>query len=95
MGEVFEIVYDTLVIREDLAQLDRPTLRRIKSAIEVKLVTRPDVYGKPLRGALRGYWSLRVGDYRIAYHLKGSTVYIDVVEHRTKAYKILSTRATP
>ena len=92
MGNAFEIVYDPLVITEDLPGLDKRKLLEMKHAIERKLATRPDVYGKPLRGPLRGYWSLRVGNYRIAYHFKGRVVRIDVVEHRSTAYETLLDR---
>ena len=92
MGHTFKIVYDPLVIAEDLPDLDRKTLLDIKRVIEHKLATQPDVYGKPLRGPLRGYWSLRAGDYRIAYHLKGRAVHVDVIEHRTSAYETLLDR---
>ncbi len=92
MGNAFKIVYDPLVIQQDLRSLDRPTLVLIKKAIESKLQTRPDLYGKPLRGPLSGYWSLRVGDYRVAYRLKSSTVYIDVIDHRSGVYETLQDR---
>ena len=92
MEETFEIVYNSLVLDNDLATLDRPVLVTIKKAIESKLVTKPDLYGKPLRGPLRGYWSLRIGDYRAAYHIEKKTVYIDAIQHRASIYKTLSDR---
>lgn len=92
MGDAFEIVYDPLVVSKDLPGLSQSVLRDIKKAIEDKLVTSPDMYGKPLRGSLHGYWSLRVGDYRVAYHIVSRTVHIDVVEHRSVIYKTLRAR---
>lgn len=92
MGDAFKIVYDPLVVSEDLSNLERKTLLDIKRVIEHKLATQPDVYGKPLRGPLHGYWSLRTGNYRIAYHIKGRVVHIDVVEHRSSAYDTLRVR---
>lgn len=92
MGDTFKIVYDPLVFTEDLPNLERKTLLDIKRVIEHKLTTQPDVYGKPLRGPLRGYWSLRAGTYRVAYHMKGRVVHIDVIEHRSTAYETLLER---
>ncbi len=93
MGDTFEIVYDSRVIKEDLVRLDRRTLVQIKNAIESKLISSPELYGKPLRGPLHGYWSLRVGDYRIAYHIKKRVVYVDVIDHRETVYGALSDRS--
>lgn len=92
MGDAFQVVYDPLVIEKDLQGFDRITLLEIKKAIESKLVTNPDVYGKPLRGPLHGYWSLRVGDYRVSYHIATRTVHIDVIEHRSVVYETLRSR---
>lgn len=92
MGNTFKVVYDPLVVSEDLSHLDRSILLEIKKAIESKLVTNPDVYGKPLRGPLHGYWSLRVGDYRIAYRILARTVHVDGIEHRSVVYKTLHSR---
>ena len=87
MGDAIKIVYDPLVVTEDLPGLDKKTLLDIKRVIEHKMTTQPDVYGKPLRGPLRGYWSLRAGDYRVAYHIQGRVVHVDVIEHRSSAYE--------
>ena len=92
MGRAFAIIYDERVIRRDLAGLDRTILLRVRAAIEKKLVSRPDVYGKPLRGPLHGIWSLRVGEYRIAYRIVKQAVYIDVIEHRSVIYAIALSR---
>lgn len=92
MGDAFKVVYDPIVISEDLQGLDRAVLLNIKKSIESKLVTSPDYYGKPLRGPLHGYWSLRVGDYRIAYRIVSGAVHIDVIEHRSVVYETLRSR---
>lgn len=47
--------------------------------------------GKPLKGELRGYWSYRVGVYRILYTVGENevVVYILRVHHRKEAYERL------
>jgi mRNA-degrading endonuclease RelE of RelBE toxin-antitoxin system len=44
--------------------------------------------GYPLRGRLRGLYSLRVGSYRIVYQLadNGKTVRVAAIRHRSVAY---------
>ena len=41
----------------------------IKRAIQERLTTRPEVYGKPLRRTLKGSWKLRVGNYRVVFKI--------------------------
>lgn len=47
--------------------------------------------GKPLKGELRGYWSMRVGMYRIIYSIKMREVIIEVlrIQHRKEVYEKL------
>jgi len=51
-------------------------------------ILRTDPYsGKPLRGEWKGVYSLRVGNYRILYQIKGNKVFLLVVGHRKRIYK--------
>ena len=47
--------------------------------------------GKPLRGELKGYWSLRVGAYRIIYSILKEEVVVEVlrIHHRKEVYEKL------
>jgi mRNA interferase RelE/StbE len=60
---------------------------RIKAAIETRLMTEPLKYGLPLRGTLKKYWKLRVGDYRIVYEIVESKVIIYKIAHRRDIYE--------
>ena len=60
----FELRYHPDVKSIDIPLLDAKLRTRIKNAIERRLTTAPHLYGEPLRKTLRGYWKLRVGDYR-------------------------------
>lgn len=44
---------------------------RLLNAMDDRLAVDPSAYGAPLRKTLKGYWKLRVGDYRIVYRLAG------------------------
>jgi mRNA interferase RelE/StbE len=84
---LFQIVYHPLVPREDIPALNRDIKDRIRRAIEARLIRAPQDYGKPLRGTLRAYWSLRVGDYRVVYRIEPPLVKIFQIAHRRDAYE--------
>lgn len=68
----------------------QPTVKkRLKTAITERLMTKPEVYGKPLRATLKGYWKLRVGDCRIVYAFQGSEWFIYAVRHRKDIYRMV------
>ncbi len=54
-------------VKEDLKEIDPKSRQRIKKAIKERLEKAPKNYGKPLRKGLKGFYRLRVGDYRIVY----------------------------
>ena len=60
---------------------------RIRRAIESRLMTAPQEYGLPLRKSLRGYWKLRVGDYRVVFKIEGEIVFILGIRHRKSIYE--------
>ncbi len=45
--------------------------------------------GKPLKGDLKGYWSLRVGIYRILYCIRHNEIIVEVlrIQHRKEVYE--------
>ncbi|WP_204305172.1 type II toxin-antitoxin system RelE family toxin [Desulfurobacterium thermolithotrophum] len=81
-------------IPEDLREISSETKKRIKSAIENKLMTFPEKYGIPLRKNLKGFWKLRVGDYRIVFKINRAEkeIYILAILHRRKVYEIAKKR---
>lgn len=80
------ILYHPAVREEDLPRIDRQLQERIRRAIEQRLLTEPTYYGEPLRHRLKGYWKLRVGDYRVIYRLVGQEVWILTIGHRKDVY---------
>ncbi|MBP7233389.1 MAG: type II toxin-antitoxin system RelE/ParE family toxin, partial [Syntrophaceae bacterium] len=51
-----------------------------------------DDYGEPLRKTLKGYWKLRVGDYRVVFKIIDSEVWILGIRHRKSVYGDMDTR---
>jgi mRNA interferase RelE/StbE len=92
MGVNFKILYHHLVVKEDIPRLSTEWRRKIKHAIEEKLITHPELYGKPLRRSLKGYRKLRVGDYRVIFRIQGTTVIVFIIQHRSIVYKLLLRR---
>lgn len=52
------------------------------------MVDNPHV-GKPLRGELKGYWSYRVGMYRIIYIIRRQEIIVEIlrIQHRKEVYE--------
>jgi mRNA-degrading endonuclease RelE of RelBE toxin-antitoxin system len=69
-----------------LLELDWPILDAVEEALG--LLERDPQAGYQLRGRLRGLHSLRVGSYRVVYHLadEGRLVRVLAVRHRSVAY---------
>jgi len=89
---VYEILYIDKVVKNDIPKISGSYKIRIKQAIETKLMTEPDLYGKPLRRSLKGYLKLRVGDYRIVFRIENTKVKIFAIAHRRVVYEIIGRR---
>jgi len=82
----FELLYHQDVKEFDIPKLDSRLRNRIKYAIKTRLSTAPHQYGEPLRKTLKGYWKLRVGDYRVVYKIVEGEVWILGIIHRRDVY---------
>jgi mRNA interferase RelE/StbE len=85
----FRILYHPEVVRKDIPRLDPPARQRVKAAIEQKLTTCPEEFGKPLAYNKAGIWSLRVGHWRVLFALRGEELWILRIGHRREAYDTL------
>lgn len=83
----FELRYHPDVRDVDIPQLNETLKKRIKKAIEERLSISPHQYGEPLRKTLKGYWKLRVGDYRVVYKVEKNEVWIFAIINRKDVYK--------
>ena len=87
MNPSFEIIYHPDVSRKDLPKISGDVKQKIKRSIEVKLTSAPEEFGEPLRRTLKGYWKLRVGDYRVIYKIAGKAVMVLRIGHRREIYQ--------
>ncbi len=83
----FELRYHPDVRDIDIPKLNETLKKRIKKAIEERLAISPHQYGEPLRKTLKGYWKLRVGDYRVVYKVEGNEVWIFAIINRKDVYR--------
>jgi mRNA interferase RelE/StbE len=79
----FEIRFTPCFLKE-VKPLDKEVQVRILREINV-LITNPYA-GKPLHGELKGLYSLRIGDYRVLYQIKGTVISLLVAGHRKRIY---------
>ena len=88
----YTLHYHPRVAEDDLPGIPANLRRRLARSIESRLTTGPARYGTPLKGSLRGYWKLRVGDYRVVFKIVGSEVWILAILHRKAVYEVVTTR---
>lgn len=88
----FALLYHRDVKPHDVPAISRDLQARIARAIRQRLTTAPEQYGHPLRGTLKGYWKLRVGDYRIVFKVSGNEVWLLGIGHRKEVYTRLLSR---
>jgi mRNA interferase RelE/StbE len=89
----YTLRYHPKVKDVDLPRITADGRRRVARAIESRLTTTPERYGAPLQGSLRGFWKLRVGDYRVVFQRRGETIWILAIVHRRDAYERAARRA--
>ncbi len=83
----YNIIYHPDVKKNDLPKIDARNKSMLKRAIEERLTTSPEVFGKPLRRSLKGYWKLRVGDYRVVFKISGDDIRILAIIDRKAVYQ--------
>ena len=84
MKTKFEVRFTPRFLKR-IKALDREVQVRILREINI-LKTNPYA-GKPLRGEWKGVYSLRMGDYRVLYQIKGNKVFLLVVSHRKRVFE--------
>ena len=90
----YKLIYHPDVKKIDLPKIDNQNKIMIKRAIEERLATQPEAYGKPLQRTLKGYWKLRVGDFRVVFKIIGDEILILAIMHRKNIYSQVKKRTT-
>lgn len=90
---LYRIHYHPDVKAKDISKLNRTIQKRIKTAIEQRLMVSPEKYSEPLRRTLKGYRKLRVGDYRIVLRIEYADILILGICHRKDVYERMELRS--
>jgi len=90
----FTVSYHREVVKNDIPALSAAMKVRIKTAIETKLTMHPEQYALPLRRTLKGYWKLRVGDYRVIFEFDRSMIIVLGIGHRKDIYHRMKNRSS-
>jgi mRNA-degrading endonuclease RelE of RelBE toxin-antitoxin system len=71
---------------EDMAGLDKGIARRVKQVVE-RFAETGSGNVKRLQGVDPPEYRLRMGDYRVRFHLEGETVQVLRIRNRREAYR--------
>lgn len=88
----YAVLYHPAVKTEDLPAIDAKNRNRIRTAIETRLMNEPQRYGAPLRKNLKGFWKLRIGDYRVVFKVVDAEVRVLGIMHRKEVYERIKKR---
>jgi len=76
---MYQVRIDELVLKKDFKKIDLRNQIRIIKAIRQKLTTKPKEFGRPLRGELKGFWKLRVGEFRVIYEVLEAEILVTII----------------
>ncbi|WP_460596892.1 type II toxin-antitoxin system RelE family toxin [Geomonas sp. Red276] len=82
----FTVSYHPDVKARDIPNINVDMRTRIRKAIETRLMIAPHEYGEPLRKSLKGYWKMRVGDYRVVFKILEEQILVLAICHRKDVY---------
>lgn len=83
----YTLIYHPDVRNKDIPAISQNLRDRIARAIDTRLTGAPERYGKPLRATLKGYWRLRIGDYRVIFKVVRNEVWALGIVHRREVYE--------
>jgi mRNA interferase RelE/StbE len=79
-------------VKNDIKKIDKPSRTRIKKVIKSRLLRAPLKCGEPLKGPLKRFIKLRIGEYRVIYKVSGSKITILAIGHRKNIYDMIDRR---
>jgi mRNA interferase RelE/StbE len=79
-------------VKNDIKKIDKPSRTRIKKVIKSRLLRAPLKCGGPLKGPLKRFIKLRIGEYRVIYKVGGSKITILAIGHRKNIYDMIDRR---
>lgn len=93
---MWKIKIHRLVFENDLNKISKRDRSIILKTIYKKLSSSPEKYGTPLRHNLKGYWKLKISDYRVVYKIEKEQIKVLVlkigIRRDEEVYKEMLTR---
>jgi len=77
---MWKINIHRLVVEEDFKKISKHDQSILLKTIYKKLSSFPEKYGAPLRLELKGYWKLKVSDYRVIYKIEQDEIRVLVLK---------------
>jgi len=77
---MWQIKIHNLVLKEDFKKIDPPTQKLILKTIFKKLSIDPEGYGEKLKYGLKGYWKLKISDYRVIYRIEKDRILVLILK---------------
>lgn len=77
---MWKVKIHNLVIKEDFKKIEKQDQLHILKTIYKKLSKSPEDYGAPLRHDLKGYWKLKISDYRVIYKIEKRIIRVLVLK---------------
>jgi len=76
---------------QDLSVLDRPVRREVVDRVAWLVENFDQVTPIPLHGQWKGFYKLRVNDWRVAYTFNAQKylIRVEIIDHRSRIYKRL------
>lgn len=77
---MWKIKIHHLIIHEDFKKINKKDQSGILKTIYKKLGRSPQEYGSPLRYELKGYWKLKISDYRVVYKIEKEDIRVLILK---------------
>jgi mRNA interferase RelE/StbE len=77
---MYKVLIDELVFKIDFKRIDLVDQKLIIRTLRERLAVKPESYGRPLRGELKGYWKLRIVEYCVIYEIQNAQVTVYVIK---------------
>ena len=88
----FHLLYHPLVHEHDIPLINAGVRERVGRAILQRPGEAPHEFGTRLRKDLKGFWKLRIGDYRVIFEIHGHEVRIYAIMNRKSVYDSVTKR---
>ncbi len=89
-GDVYQVEF-TPQAETDLTHINKPTAQRILKKVRWLADNFANISLEPLTATWKGFYKLRVGDYRVIYTVSEAElkiITIHFIRHRREVYKI-------